>query len=82
MTTDQIIMLILITIFAVIAFFGTSLSKNDDRRMNFIVLWLLSTGIFFIICFVSLTEMNKCKEQSKGICPEYEKIENVYKLKE
>lgn len=51
------------------------------RRVFFIVIWGLASGFLFNIAIITSSEMNKLKKLNSK-CPEYERIENVYKLKE
>jgi phosphoglycerol transferase MdoB-like AlkP superfamily enzyme len=75
------ILLIIAIVFAIVVYFGTALSKNENKRMSFIVLWLFLTGVLFFTCVILNSELNHYKSQAEGKCPEYERIENVYKLK-
>jgi len=80
MTTTQIIMFSFITLlYMFLAGSRISKEKDDDKRTSssIEILLFLMTMIVLIAITFSLNELQK------GVkCPEYEKIENVYKLKE
>ena len=74
------IKLIILACLSIIGYFGVSFSKTDDGRFLFGWLMLFSTAIVFILLLTTMDEKNNLLKQ-RGKCPEYEKLENVYKLK-
>ena len=81
MTTPQIIILVIISIIAIIAFYGVIIHDKYETRMIYVFLLLFSCCFLFFIAIISITGMNKYYDVAKGKCPEYERIDNVYKLK-
>ena len=81
MTTPQIIILIGISIIAIIAFYGVMIHDKYEKRIIYAYLSFFTCGALFVIAIVSIAEMNKYYDVVKGKCPEYERIDNVYKLK-
>lgn len=81
MTTTQIIMLGILAIIMIISYFGTALIKTDTKRMIFIVIWAFASGFTLLIAILQTENTNELKKLN-GKCPEYERIDNLYKLKE
>ena len=81
MTTAQTILLSVLALVMIICYFGAAYSEKDTRRVFFIVIWGFASGFLFIIAIVTSLEMNRLKKLN-GKYPEYERIENVYKLKQ
>ena len=81
MTTAQTITIIILIILAIVSYFGTGLSKKEVNRFLFLCLLTLTTGLFILIILIQAKELNELKEKTKNKCPEYEKVENVYKIK-
>lgn len=85
MITAQIITLIILGILTIIAYFRAAYKIDYKNHPTGLLYVLLLTAIallsLMIVCFQtqSINELNK---QVQGKCPEYEKIENVYKIKE
>ena len=81
MTTTQIIVYGGLILLILIGYVKTMFSKNEIEEDS----WRFFELIFiFIFIFLTLLEINKKQndlKKLKGKCPEYEKIENVYKLK-
>lgn len=82
MTTGQIIILAFFGIIFFIGLFGSLFSEKSGIKDGFIFISAFSTSFFALIAIVVTIEMNNLRKQLKGKCPEYEKLENVYKLKE
>jgi hypothetical protein len=81
MTTAQMIMLSTGAITAIIGWVGSCLIERFSTRIFFHFLLFLTCTYLFLIALVSTQEMNKWRNEAKGVCPEYELINNVYKLK-
>lgn len=77
MTNPQIILFIFIAIVSIISFTVNVLSKNKMYSAQSSAILLVVIITLFLMLFATLSEINKYK----GKCPEYEKIDNVYKLK-
>ena len=76
MLTKHLIFLAILTTIFIWLFFRL-LSKTDSRN-TITVLFI----VVFTLIFSLLSMMLKVDELSRGIvCPEYEKLENVYQLK-
>lgn len=82
MTTAQIITLIILGILILIGYFGTTLSKTDSKRFPYLALWMGVSILIYGLLIIMTIERESALKQLKGKCPEYEKIENVYKLKQ
>jgi uncharacterized membrane protein len=80
MTTAQIIILITATLVFIISLYILTTSKNDDAKNGSIFFVCLSFGFMTIVAFLSTKVAMESSKKHK--CPEYEKVENVYKLKE
>lgn len=81
MTQPQIIVLSIIAITSIISFLINTLSKNEKTISNSAVVLLIMIAMLFLMSVVATSEINYLRNISKGKCPEYEKIDNVYKLK-
>lgn len=55
------------------------LGKTDSRHTATALLMTVICVLFSLL--ICMLEMNELRIKAKGICPEYEKLENVYKLK-
>jgi len=82
MTTSQIILLSILAILSLIGYFGASLSKNEGVKILYIILWAFITAVLFATIMVQFGIINKLEKEAKGKCPEYQKIENAYILKQ
>ena len=75
MTTAQIIIL---TVFTILSFGSIiRLGFLSEEKETFIIA-LISYSFILIVAITSLALLNKLHSK----CPEYERIENVYKLKQ
>lgn len=81
MTQPQIIVFSIIAITSIISFLINTLSKNEKTISNSAVVLFIMIAMLFLMSVVVTSEMNYLRNISKGKCPEYEKIDNVYKLK-
>jgi heme/copper-type cytochrome/quinol oxidase subunit 2 len=86
MTATQIITFIVLGILICVSYFVVSYSfytkTYNSRFVHFVILWLFVSGVLWTFCFIVTLEMNNLKKQVKEKCLEYEKIENVYRLKQ
>ena len=82
MTTPQIIILSILGILAIIGFSGNLFTKKEEFRIGYSFLLLFTTSLFALVALTMTTEREDLLKQVKNKCPEYEKIENVYKLKQ
>jgi hypothetical protein len=57
------------------------LSENDEQKFLWGFIQLFFTALIALVAFIMTNEREKCLKQLKNKCPEYEKIENVYRLK-
>ena len=82
MTTAQIIIILLFFISDLFVSSITLLYNKDVKIPTTYIAFQFSRILFFwILLFAIVFMYNKKSKEAKGICPEYEKIENVYKLK-
>ena len=83
MTTAQIIFIVCLCLLEVICFFGVLVSKKYRNDWLFGLIFLFGMMTFLtILLTIQLTQTNNNLIKSRGKCPEYEKVENVYRLKE
>lgn len=82
MTTAQIIIITILAILALLGFSGNLLSKKEGARIAWSFLLLFTTSLFALIAFTMTSDREKLSKQIKDKCPQYEKVENVYRLKE
>jgi ABC-type nickel/cobalt efflux system permease component RcnA len=82
MTTAQIIVIIIISLVFITSLSVLAKSENEKTKDNAAFLILISFGLITLIACLSLIEANNLLKIKKQKCPEYEKVENVYKLKE
>lgn len=79
MTTHMLIVFFIIVI--CICYFKISNHDDYHKRFPFImILTILSLLMTAILLFI-LTDNKELRQQLKTKCPEYEMIDNVYKLK-
>lgn len=82
MTTIQITIICVLVILAIISYFGLNFSKTENAKTG----WAFLLMFLFLICTFLLAiitiDNNELKNRIKSKCPEYEKVKNVYKLKE
>jgi ABC-type nickel/cobalt efflux system permease component RcnA len=82
MTTAQIIVIIIISLVFITSLSVLSKSENEKTKDNAAFFIFISFGLITFIACLSLIEANNLLKIKKQKCPEYEKVENVYKLKE
>lgn len=82
MTTSQIIIAIGFVVIYLILFATAWTAKDDRKRDIFMVTSLIAFGFIMIVWVSTLMYMNQYINKAMGKCPEYEKVENVYKLKQ
>lgn len=73
----MIILTILFGLFGIIGFAGVVFSKKEDFQWLFSGFQLFVIAVLITICLTLGAELNRLNND----CPEYELIENVYKLK-
>ena len=82
MEKAQIIIFSILMILWCIGLYKTLYSlKEETKSLNSIMLWILPQIFFIMFTFVSFIVINDLNKKVEGKCPEYEKLENVYKLK-
>lgn len=84
MTNSQIIIFSILGVLWVLSYFKLAYHL-DDKKQNSTQWFLLfvMTNALFIVCLVTATlVMNDLQKQVEGKCPELEKVENIYKIKE
>jgi len=85
MTTTQIIIFIVLGILISVSYFKVSYAfdfKRYELKFVYVILWLFVSGFLWTLLLIVTLEMNNLRKQVKEKCLEYEKIENVYKLKD
>jgi hypothetical protein len=78
MLTKQFIFLAIVITIIVFLFFR--LLGKTESRYTISALFMVIMCVLFILlnCIITMDELHV---KAKGICPEYEKLENAYKLK-
>lgn len=76
----QITIASILALIACIAYFG-AWSENESKRIKSVVVLMFITGLFFVVTVILSEENHELRQQLNNKCPEYEKLENVYKLK-
>ena len=84
MNTAQIIIFIILGIIMIGSYFKLAYTIDTNKPIGYVYLFIytLTTAIFFMIAILATQQVNELRTQVKNKCPEYEKIENVYKLKQ
>lgn len=75
MTHEQIGLLLILLIIVIYSIY--SIITTDKETVSSVILWGFVTFILFILVWTQATILN----QDDDTCPQYEKVENVYKLK-
>ena len=70
------------TLGVLIGYIKTMLSKNDNGKLGWGFFQMFFTSLFILIAVLMTEEREITLKQLKNKCPEYEKVEDVYKLKE
>jgi archaellum biogenesis protein FlaJ (TadC family) len=82
MTTTQIIIVSIPFIILIISILRLEIKNDKNSFDSFLfILSIYSIGFLFFIIYSLTEDNNELRKQIKGKCPEYEKIENVYRLK-
>lgn len=81
MNTGQIITITILCILALIGYFGIAFSKRESIRILFLFLLTFVTSMFIFTTIIQTLEVIELEKQLKQKCPQYEKVDNVYKLK-
>jgi len=81
MNTAQIITITILCILALIGYFGIALSKKESSRVLYLFLLTFVTSMFIFTTIIQTLEVIELEKQLKQKCPQYEKVDNVYKLK-
>jgi hypothetical protein len=79
----EIILTVMIILF-VIGYFNIAFSLDIKKRSKIFWLFLMTFifGFSILLNFLFINTNDELTEKVKNKCPEYEKMENVYKLKE
>lgn len=72
--------LVILFILLCVSFFGCNMAKKENNRTLYSGL-SLAIGIMSLFLVFMLLEVNRELEKKRGKCPDYEKIENAYRLK-
>lgn len=82
MTLEQNIIILVVFISTIIISLSATFSKREKIKNNLIYAQFFITIFCLIALIFATVTMNDLSQKSKGKCPEYEKVENVYKFKE
>lgn len=82
MNNFQTITISILAILVLISYFGTALTKKDSNRLGFIVLWLFTSAITLMLTIIMTISNEQNYKKAQGTCPEYQKLDNIYKLKQ
>ena len=83
METGQITVLIVLGILWAIFYFrlGANLYKDNPSKNLYFIGYTLTSALFISLTIISLLLLNEEKKKAQGKCPELEKVENVFKIK-
>lgn len=81
MNIIQITIFIILFILALYSLIKGTAPVKYEERYHWVMLLTLILSFSVISLFVVTYEMNNLREQIKNKCPEYEKLDDVYKLK-
>lgn len=81
MTTQQILLFSILGVLILFSIFVNALSKKQSTKMFSLFLLIYALSLLLTIAIIQTLRVNELKKQINNKCPEYEKIENVYKLK-
>jgi len=62
-------------------FISYSSEKFEYKPLSFL-LGMFSTMVLLVIVITTTMELNVLREKLENQCPQYERVENVYRLKE
>jgi hypothetical protein len=79
MSTAQIVILLGLTLLAMIL---VLLHNYEDMKFFSLIGLFLLYCVMTFVAAIAIMEMNRFEKANKNKCPEYEKVENVYRLKE
>jgi len=82
MTTEQMIFIFIPMLFIIIGFISINLTKKEDVIMAWSALSLFMSAVLLLVSLISTEMMMLYKKEAENKCPQYEKIDNVYKLKQ
>ena len=82
MTTGQIIFISIPMIFIIIGFIGINITKKEDVITAWSILSLSMSAVLLLVAIISTSMMMLYKEEVENKCPQYERLYNVYKLKQ
>ena len=82
MNTGQIIMIVIFYLLAFIAFIKSGYSKNENIKIIWSGVILLVCTLFTALTIETTTANNKLEKQVREKCPQYEKVDSVYRLKQ
>ena len=81
MTTQQILLFSILGGLILFSIFVNALSKKQSTKMFSLFLLIYALSLLLTIAIIQTLQVNELKKQINNKCPEYEIIENVYKLK-
>lgn len=76
--------LLILGALVIVLFYQASLcimKEEKSRSVFYMTVLLFISGIFLMLNFTLIEQNNKLIERLKNKCPEYEKLNNVYKIK-
>lgn len=83
--TVQIILLLILGILTCVCYFKVAYRIIEEKFLSgisFLGILTLIALLSLLLLSITLNERFNLEQQLKEKCPEYEKVENVYKLKE
>jgi hypothetical protein len=85
MTIIQMVILLIIGLLMTICYFKVAYSIDIKKaKKGLLGLFILTflAYLSLVALAIEISEIHELREQLKNKCPEYEKIENVYRLKQ
>lgn len=82
MTTGQIVVLVILFSITFACYVGAMFSTKESYKDGFINILFLITFLTLVIVGTSFPILNNYKKALETKCPKYEKVENIYKIKD
>jgi uncharacterized membrane protein len=80
-TTQIVILSVLFVVFMLGFIYTNTVAKEKNQTHGGILVMFLAFTMAMITLVIGLLQYNQLQLQAKGKCPEFEKLENVYRIK-
>jgi NADH:ubiquinone oxidoreductase subunit 4 (subunit M) len=82
MNIGQIIIITVMCILALIGYIKSNFEENENKQALWSGLTFTMFGFVVMLVVVQTQEVNKLQKQVREKCPQYEKVDSVYRLKQ